>query len=371
MSLLLYPQLLEHVLSPWLKPDDLVKVGATCKALRSIVSRENQAFWHRVFLRLWPECTHSFSACSGRPHDTTESEIDPDEFDPQFLHSSDDVCDWHLATVLRFGLLHRSQRKTIQECLRALSFRNDMDEADLAVHAQSMLEREMNVLNYERGSQKWRDLLARYQCSVGLVALQYRNRSDSSISGVCNFFLISSVALFFPQSAYPLIISMSEYGSGYRDDPTVDGMLCVGWDSLKVFCLSDEFVAPVVSKLRLLHRPSLTFRSLKHRVSLPSPRPSPFAVGMGLPFPFEEAEEFSFRRPDPVTMLLSLSIADTELADCTRKQLFSLLNPEFVHEWREQIPLTELFLNLCQAPRGLSSISFASSRALQNARSLL
>jgi len=197
---LLSSQVVEHLLVPLLQPDDLSRLSACCVGLRHLLS--SPAIWYRVYMRLWPQCVHPFAF--SRNEDLSESPFDQDE-DKSFL--VDDGCDWRVATCLRYGLTHSGKRKSVLEQLALL--KND-DELQFCRHAQDLIEDCMPKIQFEQSTRELGRLMANHQLDFGLVSLRYRNRSDGGISGMCNFSLECAVAVFFPQSAYPLIVDCRE-----------------------------------------------------------------------------------------------------------------------------------------------------------------
>ena len=162
---LLSPHVVEHLLSCWLNPPQLLALRGTCKALFVVLSKQN--VWHRLYMRLWPECTHPFAFA--RVADLEPSEFD-EENEMRFIEG--DECDWRMAACLRFGLT-RANRLTAQQVMQSC---HERDELAYCMFAQNMSERIVPQVHFEQVAAKWRSRLSVYGCDVGLVALKYSNK---------------------------------------------------------------------------------------------------------------------------------------------------------------------------------------------------
>lgn len=233
---MLSAQIVSHVLLPYLSPRDLCVLECTCMTLKSSIT---EMVWFRKYMSLWPSCTHPFSSSAEEAPQVEDETFDAmEEYSWKLWFGSS--VNWKKATCLRFSLSDAPFKETL---------RNDVQQAltlpltnlKLCNLLESIVSREKIVSQHLTTSRGMVEELKKMGVDVFLVGSQYVNQSSSSISGVCNFYLNSCVAFYFPQSAFPLVFSYSCSASGYNDDPDIYGELhasgfqdiCLWWSDYR------------------------------------------------------------------------------------------------------------------------------------------
>ncbi len=388
MASLLSSPVIKDLLSPWLLPVDLVRVGATCKTAQAIISL--QALWRRVYVRLWPQVSHPYvPAPKAGPvrkklgkRERAFADVDEDITARDFGFADSDVVDWRMATCLRFAALRDNNRdgkirKAVHACL-AKSTANDLMLAHAlktVIGCEEQILRAVSCVNVKKQ-------LKELGVDVAVVGVQYRNGSDGGQSGVCNFYVMSSVAIFFPQSALPLVFCFISCGTGYNDDPEVTGYLSCGWHDCYDWWRRippDAWVCSYASYLlNCVDKEALTFRALPPADSLPS-GPKERCMGVRAPLSDDEEDDESgavrFRPPQPGNSLLALEHRD-RTEQISREKLGRAIEPQLLSQMYERrhglvaLSLTATGLLLCEAVRDIDhgQLSYFAQTALEQAK---
>lgn len=235
----LEPALVGELLVPFLGPMDVCALSCVSVTLREVL--DQPSVWHKMYLLSFPSCSQKLSSYTLMETSSTNVISSLEDFQLFTMGLTDGVSvDWKFATRLRYSVLASQNRDHFVKSEMEALLEECEDVQDLIQEMKLLTDRESQFLHARRSSQDLRQMLGEVGLEAGFLAINYNNLSGRGISGICNFDLTAAIALWFPQSANPLVITYTNVGTGYNDEPKVEGRLTAGWWDLWSFQLENQ-----------------------------------------------------------------------------------------------------------------------------------